>query len=91
MNRGRRRPPIDVREFEDYVRRAEVRRAEARFAAGAHLRIAQPFAPDRELRPRFERDRGADSRAAAPMGIRCRAGPRDPHEPPGWRALKAGV
>lgn len=53
MNRGQGRPPIDIREFEDYVRRAE-----ARFAADAHPEVAQPLALSRELRglrPRFER------------------------------------
>lgn len=45
MNRGQGRPPIDTREFEDYVRRAE-----ARFAADAHPEVAQPLALSRELR-----------------------------------------
>ncbi|MDL1859750.1 hypothetical protein FBR04_01795 [Betaproteobacteria bacterium PRO7] len=84
MNQGQGRPPIDVREFEDYVRRAE-----ARFAADAHPETAQLLALYRQLRLRFERDLGADSRdaivsrAAALMLIQCRAESRDAHDPPG--------
>jgi hypothetical protein len=84
MNQGQERPPIDVREFDDYVRRAEVR-----FAADARPEIARLFALYGELRLRFERDLGADSRdaivsrAAALMLIHYRAESPDPHDPPG--------
>ncbi len=84
MNRGQRRPPIDVREFDDYVRRAEVR-----FAADARREIARLFALYGELLLRFERELGADSRdaivsrAAALMLIQYRAESCNPHDPPG--------
>lgn len=92
MTRGQARAPVDVREFEDYVQRAE-----ARFAADARPEIARLFALYRELRLRFERDLGADSRdaivarAAALMLIQYRAETSDPRDPPGWRALIAGA
>lgn len=65
-----------------------MRRAEARFAADAPPQTAQLFALYRELRLRFERDLGADSRdaivsRAALMPIQRRAEWREPHDPPG--------
>lgn len=79
MNRGQGRPPIDVREFEDYVRRAELR-----LAADARPEITRLFALCRQLRQRFERDLGTGSRdaivsrAAALMLIQYRAESADP-------------
>lgn len=92
MKRKQAHAPIDVRAFEEYVQRAE-----ARFAGDTRPEITRLLAHYRELRQRFERDLGGDSRdaivsrAAALMLIQYVAAAPDPGDSRASGKLRAGV